>query len=56
MKEFQERLDMERQIWEENYKKEKVTDLVFVLSSPASFLKPPRIVTRLQLHAVGDIE
>lgn len=24
MKEFQERLDIERQIWEENYKKEKV--------------------------------
>lgn len=27
-----------------------------LLSSPASFLKPPRIVTRLQLHTVGDIE
>lgn len=52
MKEFQERLDIERQIWEENYKKEKVTDQFFVLSSPAFFLQVPLIVTKLQLHTV----
>lgn len=36
MKEFQERLDVERQIWEENYKKEKVTSSGALYSDEAS--------------------
>lgn len=56
MKEFQERLDMERQIWEENFKKEKVRGPFFDLSSLAFFLKLPLLVTRLQLHIVSAIK
>lgn len=52
MKEFQERLDVERQIWEESYKKEKVRELFFDLSSLEFVLKLLYIVTRLQIHIV----
>lgn len=41
MREFQERLDVERHIWEENYKKEKVRDLQHSLFQQGGFTLDP---------------